>query len=176
MIKDRSQIKEGVKLVGRYQKQDHTCDVYECGLGDGPRRLLFKVDGKVDMEFKSLSAAGTAVTGHACDGWHFWSIAGEAKPVDFSNIEQHIDKAARVGKLKLPKAIPTYDETVSKIEKMEKADRKPAPPKHGVYKLPNQKGAPAGLTRFYCFDCSNPFPAPTSPTMPTCPNCHKEAV
>lgn len=145
MIQDRN-LTAGTKLVGRYHKQDHTCEVIE---GDNGK-LHFKVDGKVDGVFKSPSAAGTAVTGHACDGWHFWSVVGTAETT---------------------KVIPTYDETVAKIEKMEKAE-KPKPPKTGVYKLPNQKGAPAGLTRYYCFDCSNPFPAKSGIKNPACPNCH----
>ena len=164
MIQDRN-LTAGTKLVGRYHKQDHTCEVIE---GDNGK-LHFKVDGKVDRVFKSPSAAGTAVTGHACDGWHFWRVAGAE--VNFTNIEQHIDKAIRSGKIKTPKAIPTYDETVAKIKKIEKAE-KPKPPKSGVYKLPNQKGAPAGLTRYYCFDCSSPFPAKSDIKNPACPNCH----
>jgi hypothetical protein len=164
MIQDRN-LTAGTKLVGRYHKQDRTCETHL----DENGKLYFRLDD--GRAFKSPSAAGTAVTGHACDGWHFWSIAGEAKPVDFSNIEQHIDKAASIGKLKLPKPIPTYDETVAKIDKMEKTE-KPKPPKSGVYKLPNQKGAPAGLTRYYCFDCSSPFPAKSDIKNPVCPNCH----
>jgi Restriction Enzyme Adenine Methylase Associated len=161
MIQDRN-LTAGTKLVGRYHKQDRTCETHL----DENGKLYFRLDD--GRSFKSPSAAGTAVTGHACDGWHFWSIAGE---VNFTNIEQHIDKAIRAGKIKTPKAIPTYDETVAKVEKMEKAE-KPKPPKHGVYKLPNQKGAPAGLTRYYCFDCSSPFPAKSDIKNLTCPNCH----
>jgi hypothetical protein len=162
MIQDRN-LKAGTKLVGKYQHKEHTCIVTE---KDG--KIYFMVDGDATKVFKSPSAAGTAVTGHACDGWHFWSIASE---VSFTNIERHIDKAIRAGKLKTPRAIPTYDETVTKIDKMEKAE-KPKPPKTGVYRLPNQKGAPAGLTRYYCFDCSSPFPAKSDIKNPACPNCH----
>ncbi len=74
-------------------------------------------------------------------------------------------------KVEAAKVIPTYDETIAKLEKMEKAE-KPKPPKTGVCKLPNQKGAPTGLTRYYCFDCSSHFPAKSDITNPACPNCH----
>ena len=161
MIQDRN-LTAGTKLVGRYHKQDRTCETHL----DENGKLYFRLDD--GRSFKSPSAAGTAVTGHACDGWHFWTLASE---VNFTNIEQHIDKAIRTGKIKTPKAIPTYDETIAKVEKMEKAE-KPKPPKTGVYRLPNQKGAPAGLTRYYCFDCSSPFPAKSDIKNPACPNCH----
>jgi len=120
-------------------------------------KIYFRLDD--GRTFKSPSAAGTAVTGHACDGWHFWSVVGT---------ETKLSLATNAEKVK---AIPTYDETVAKVEKMEKTE-KPKPPKSGVYKLPNQKGAPAGLTRYYCFDCSSPFPAKSDIKNPACPNCH----
>ena len=152
MIQDRN-LTAGTKLVGRYHKQDRTCATHL----DENGKLYFRLDD--GRAFKSPSAAGTAVTGHACDGWHFWSVVGT---------ETKLGLATNAEKVK---AIPTYDETIAKVEKMEKAE-KPKPPKSGVYKLPNQKGAPAGLTRYYCFDCSSPFPAKSDIKNPACPNCH----
>ena len=164
MIQDRN-LTAGTKLVGRYHKQDRTCETHL----DENGKLYFRLDD--GRAFKSPSAAGTAVTGHACDGWHFWSVAGtEVKVASYEEVLPAIeDFRQKVVAEKKP--IPTYDETVAKIEKMEKAE-KPKPPKHGVYKLPNQKGAPTGLTRYYCFDCSSPFPAKSDIKNPTCPNCH----
>ena len=159
MIQDRN-LTAGTKLVGRYHKQDRTCETHL----DENGKLYFRLDD--GRAFKSPSAAGTAVTGHACDGWHFWSVVGtETKPGLGATEEIMPVEAEKV------KAIPTYNETVAKVKKMEKAE-KPKPPKTGVYKLPNQKGAPAGLTRYYCFDCSSPFPAKSDITNPACPNCH----
>ena len=169
MIQDRN-LTAGTKWVGRYRKQEHTCEVIEGENG----KLHFKVDDKVDRVFKSPSAAGTAVTGHACDGWQFWSVAGTETKLRLATMKEimpAINDFREQIKAEKVKAIPTYDQTVAKIEKMEKAE-KPKPPKTGVYRLPNQKGAPAGLTRYYCFDCSSPFPAKSDIKNPACPNCH----
>jgi hypothetical protein len=81
-IKDRD-LKPGTKLVARYKGQEHTAEVV-------------KTDGR---EFKSPSSAGSAVTGHACNGWAFWSLPGtepkvpkkakakEQKPAGFRKLE-----------------------------------------------------------------------------------------
>ena len=54
---------KGTKLTGRYHKQSYTCEVIE----DAEGKLRYKLeDGR---EFKSLSATGMTITGHACDGW-----------------------------------------------------------------------------------------------------------
>ena len=36
--------------------------------------------GGDEGEFKSLSSAGTAITGGPINGWSFWSVAGEEQP------------------------------------------------------------------------------------------------
>ena len=61
-------LKPGTKLIGRYHKQRYSCEVVENAEGKLAYRLQ---SGK---EFKSPSAAGKAITGHACDGWVFWSV------------------------------------------------------------------------------------------------------
>ena len=70
-IENRS-LKVGTKLVARYKNEEHTAEVVKTE--DGLRYRL--VDGQ---EFKSPSWAGSAVMGgSACNGWRFWSVAGEA--------------------------------------------------------------------------------------------------
>jgi hypothetical protein len=85
-------LKPGTKLVARYKGQDHSAEVVKTK--DGTRYRL--PDGR---EFKSLSSAGSAVTGHACNGWAFWSLPGtepkapkkakakEQKPAGFRRLE-----------------------------------------------------------------------------------------
>lgn len=68
MIEDRA-LKPGTQLVGRYHKVEYHCTVVE-GEKDRPR---YRLDD--DREFKSPSAAGGAITGKACNGWAFWSLA-----------------------------------------------------------------------------------------------------
>lgn len=64
-------LKPGTKLVARYKGREHTCEVM--GTEAGIRYRL--ADGR---EFKSPSSAGSVVMGGtACNGWRFWSIAGE---------------------------------------------------------------------------------------------------
>src|SRR5208283_1813287 len=76
MIENRN-LTTGTHLTARYRKQIHSCEV-----ADKEGKLFFKLeDGR---EFKSLSAAGTAITGGACNGWAFWSLqaAHDAKPAE----------------------------------------------------------------------------------------------
>src|SRR5512139_4064028 len=73
VIKDRN-LKVGTKLVGRYHKQTYHCEVVE---GEGGKLKYRLEDGR---GFKSRSAAGMAITGHACDGWVFWSVDTATSP------------------------------------------------------------------------------------------------
>ena len=62
----------GTTLWARYRGELHTAEVVEDPLlppGQTARRYRL-ADGR---EFKSPSAAGTAITGKACNGWAFWS-------------------------------------------------------------------------------------------------------
>jgi hypothetical protein len=63
-------LEPGTKLVARYKKQDYTAEVVKTE--DGVR---YRLNG---TDHKSPSAAGSAVMGgNACNGWRFWTIAGE---------------------------------------------------------------------------------------------------
>src|SRR5438309_9442979 len=65
-IQDRN-LSIGTKLYARYRGATHTAEVIEKEGKPGYRLA----DGR---EFKSPSAAGTAITGLACNGWAFWSV------------------------------------------------------------------------------------------------------
>ncbi len=72
---ENRELKPGTRLVARYKNHEHTAAVVEGEQGGLRYRLE---DGR---EFKSPSAAGSAVMGGvACNGWRFWSLAGEAEP------------------------------------------------------------------------------------------------
>ena len=66
-------LEAGTRLVARYKKEDRGCEVVET-----PDGLRYRLDD--GTEHKSPSSAGKAVTGGACNGWVFWSLAGEEKP------------------------------------------------------------------------------------------------
>jgi hypothetical protein len=73
-IEDRK-MAAGTVLVARYKKQDRTCEAVETAEG-----LRYRLDD--GTEHKSPSSAGkAAMAGVACNGWRFWSLAGDLKPV-----------------------------------------------------------------------------------------------
>src|SRR6266699_5609293 len=70
-IQDRN-LSIGTKLYARYKGATHTAEVIEKEGKPGYRLA----DGR---EFKSPSAAGTAITEKACNGWAFWSVGDGAE-------------------------------------------------------------------------------------------------
>jgi Restriction Enzyme Adenine Methylase Associated len=70
-ITDRN-LSVGTKLYARYKGETHTAKLVE---KEGAK--LYRLgDGR---EFKSPSAASTAITGKACNGWAFWSVGDGAE-------------------------------------------------------------------------------------------------
>ena len=69
----RNTLAPGTLLRGKHKGTVHTAEVI-AGQDGKPRFRL--ADGR---EFASPSAAGKAVTGTACNGWRFWSLAGGEK-------------------------------------------------------------------------------------------------
>jgi hypothetical protein len=65
-ITDRN-LSVGTKLFARFKGQTHTAELVE---KEGAK--LYRLDD--GREFKSPSAAGTAITGKACNGWAFWTV------------------------------------------------------------------------------------------------------
>ena len=68
----RDKLEPGTKLIARYKGKEHRAEVVAGEEGKVRFRLE---DGR---EFRSPSAAGSAVMGGtACNGWRFWSVAGD---------------------------------------------------------------------------------------------------
>ena len=153
-IKDRN-LKVGTRLIGKYHKQQYTCQVIEAR-GD---KIRYKLeDGR---EFKSPSAAGMAITGHACDGWHFWSVETAEAATNPSSTER-----------------PPETNTARNASSTE--DQGCACPGCGnttasktFMKTPNQKGVAEGQTRWYCAECGESFLAPYGEIPSACPQGHK---
>src|SRR5437773_7543252 len=76
-IQDRN-LSVGTKLYARYKGETYTAEVVLNPEATGNRPIGYKVEGK-DQLFKSPSAAGTAITGLACNGWAFWSVGDGAE-------------------------------------------------------------------------------------------------
>ena len=70
---ENRKLEQGTVLTARYRTQDRTCEVMQTEEG-----LRYRLDD--GSEHRSPSSAGKAVTGGACNGWVFWSLAGEEKP------------------------------------------------------------------------------------------------
>jgi len=147
-IQDRK-LKPGTRLVARYHKQLYKCEVVEREGGKLGYRLE---DGR---EFKSPSAAGTAITGKACNGWAFWSL--EASPAAAA---REGEAASAEKKAEQPAATPATE------KKEATASKKP------ISRVPNQKGVPKGQTRWHCYDCGQSFLAPSDKTPESCPLPH----
>ena len=139
MAIEKQEFTVGTKLTGRYKKQDYTCAVVQAE--DGMRYRL--QDGR---EFKSLSAAGMAITGGAVNGWRFWSLTGAAG-----------EPGAQEAESTPPEAPAT-----------------PTGGKHKVIKrTPNQKGVPEGQVKWFCSACMGGFLANAGETPESCPQGHR---
>ena len=62
----------GATLTAKYKGQAYTAEIVEAKDLPAGRGIKYG-----DQVFKSLSAAGKAVTGHPTNGWAFWRPAGE---------------------------------------------------------------------------------------------------
>jgi hypothetical protein len=144
-IKDRN-LTVGTKLVGKYHKQQHTCQVV-AGEGDKVRYKLS--DGR---EFKSPSAAGMAITGHACDGWVFWSVETATENSQAENQQEANANVTENTSQMAPEATTA---------------------KKNFLRTPNQRGAPQGQTRWFCAECGESFLAPYGEIPTACPQGHK---
>jgi len=112
-------------------------------------------------EFKSPSAVGMAITGHACDGWVFWSVQTEQTTAKPNAENQEATPAAETNQVTEP-ANETAPNAV-------KTDTK----KTGVFLVPNQKGVPEGQIRWFCRDCGKSFMASAVEIPGVCPAKHQ---
>ena len=150
---------KGTKLMGRYHKQNYTCEVVENAEG----KLRYRLED--GSEFKSPSAAGMAITGHACDGWVFWSVQTEetASSSDAENQTrtESTSETAAADASQTTKSEPTKDAA------------KTDPKKTGVFLVPNQKGVPEGQIRWFCRECGKSFIASAVEIPGVCPAKHQ---
>lgn len=149
-IKDRK-LKVGTKLVARYKGHDYECEVGQAENGS----LTFDIDSE---HFKSPSKAGSHVmSGIACNGWRFWSIAGS----------EAAEKAAK------PKAKKAPAKKAKRAAKPKaKAERKPR-----AKKAPTTNSGPATFDRvadgrYFCNGCMAPFATDDDMEPKTCPKGH----
>jgi dihydroorotase-like cyclic amidohydrolase len=141
---------KGTKLTGRYHKQTYSCEVVENAEG----KLRYRLEDS--REFKSPSAAGMAITGHACDGWVFWSVVTEETTAKPDAEKQETPPVAEIEHKEEP------------AQNVAKTD----PKKTGVFLVPNQKGVPEGQIRWFCRDCGKSFITSAVDVPGICPEKH----
>lgn len=151
-------LKAGTRLVAKYKKQTYSCMVTE---GEGGKLRYRLEDGR---EFKSPSAAGMAITGHACDGWVFWSVetAQTAPEMQQTEIRQQPEVVEQE-----TSAETKSSDTASKgsaEDQQVNIDKKSV-----CRKVGNQKGVPEGQVRWHCYACRNSFMLPVGQTPKGCP-------
>ena len=111
-------------------------------------KVIYRLaDGR---EFKSLSSAGTAITGVACNGWRFWSVETDSALTEPPEPESSEDQE----------------------EAAEDAETHDQPPAAGFRRVPNQKGVGEGEVRLYCDACQKSFTATADQLPESCPEGH----
>lgn len=140
---DKQDLAPNTVLVGTYKKQEHRVLV----LGEPGPEQAFELDGATT--YKSLSSAAKAVMGGiSANGWRFWSLEADAQA-------KQVEKAGNSAKHEKPaKGTGWQRQTVQ------------------VRKLPNQKGAPEGQTRWFCSSCMAAFNVTTGIRPEECPEGH----
>ena len=144
MVIENRDLEPGTKLIAKYKKEDYRAEVVAGEEGKVKYRLS---DGR---EFKSPSAAGTAITSKACNGWAFWSVELVNAPTGREEPE-------------------TTEERGEDSEDTETLGETPAA---GFRRVPNQKGVEEGQVRLYCDACQKSFTAPVGGPAETCPEGH----
>jgi hypothetical protein len=112
----------GTRLVAKFKKEEYACSVEQDEEG---KSFYVLADGR---RFTSPSAAGSAITGGAVNGWRFWSVEGEEPPPADEPADQ-------------PKANGAKAKSPAKL----------------IAKTPNQKGVAEGEVRYFCNACMRSF-------------------
>jgi hypothetical protein len=149
MVITNRELAAGTTLIAKYRGTQHTVLV----LGDHETGLGYELDN--GTIYKSPSAAGSAVmNGVACNGWRFWTVAGEE-----------------------PVTPPANGTKAAKPAKAKKAETSPGGRKFvQVRKMRKQEGCPEGETRWFCSACMSGFNAATGTTPQACPEGHLREV
>jgi len=144
----------GTKLTAKYKKQEHTCEV----VAGGDSKLRYRLpDGR---EFKSPSAAATAITAKSANGWSFWSLAevGDSEQAEVESYSWAEDAA------KVAEALDAQTDEVTNEE---------VTPLAQFRRVPNQRGVAEGEVRLYCDSCKSSFIATAVAHPETCPQGHR---
>jgi Restriction Enzyme Adenine Methylase Associated len=142
---DNRELSPGTRLVASYKGKTHICQVVSTP--EGVTRFQLE-DGRM---FNSPSSAGKAVmNGISCNGWRFWSLAGEA------------------GAAIVSPARPSNAKATPKPKGVKRVQQ--------IKRLRIQKEAPEGQTHWFCSACQKGFFRPTGEEPATCNEGHPGMV
>ncbi len=164
MAIENRNLEPGTKLIAKYKKEEYRAEVIAGEEGKVKYRLA---NGR---EFKSPSAADTAITSKACNGWAFWSLdtgaaqeeppETEAPPNEDSEPEKPLPEDS-------PEAAEEEQKCVSVEEQIEERSTAAT-----FRRVPNQRGVEGGQVRLYCDACQGSFTSPAGLPVVTCPEGH----
>ncbi len=158
-------LEPGTKLVATYKKETYRALV----IAGEEEKVMYRLEN--GREFKSLSAAGTSITGNACNGWAFWSLdAGAARTTESTNPLEATTSEAD-GSTAEDQHPPEDSEPEPTYVSAGQAFVEPAATP-GFRRVPNQKGVDEGQVRLYCESCQKSFTTPADQPVDTCPEGH----
>jgi hypothetical protein len=154
MAIENRNLEPGTKLVAHYKKE-----TYHALVVAGPEgKVLYQLSPYDGREFKSPSSLGTAVTGKACNGWTFWSIA--------SGLEE--PPPAAEGEIQAEETVAGDSPDQGESDHTEPLPEV-ATSMAGFRRVPNQRGVPEGEVRLYCDACQGSFTTPSGQQPDTSP-------
>lgn len=130
---------------------------------DDPAVITFDLVG-TGKNFATLSGAGRAVTGHACNGWVFWT-----PEVEFDDLRAKRDAAREDAH---QRDVAATEAKAAKVAEAVKAAPEAPRIVKVIKRVPNQNGAPAGMVRWHCTDCMGSFYEAAGTTPAQCPKGH----
>jgi hypothetical protein len=179
MAIENRNLEPGTKLVAHYKKEVYRALVVAGSEG----KVLYQLSPYDGREFKSPSALGTAVTGKACNGWAFWSVAPaevqvvetgtaalastEASPEEPAETDTPAAPASRAEEPAEEDSEPESAYVEAGADFTEPTDR----PR--FHKVPNQKNVDQGQVRLHCYTCRSSFIVPEDQNPDTCPMGHE---
>ena len=152
MAIENRNLEPGAKLVARYKKKEYRAEVIE---GENGKVRYQLQDGQ---NFKSLSAAGTAITSKACNGWAFWSMEEPTEAYPWADVadDEPEEVTPQAQESRLDGDLNQPEEKLLKFKR-----------------VPNRRGVPEGHVRYYCNECSMSFMASAERKPENCPQGHR---
>ncbi len=163
-IKDRD-LKAGTNLVATYKQENYQAKV----TGGDNGKVVFQFPD--DRVFKSLSAAGKAITGAACNGWAFWTLEADNTNTNQEEPPTATKPEVRIDQEPDPQRIASTPET--DVGSQVGEDEEITEPVSALFRrVANQQGLATGEERLFCDACGKGFAAILGEQPNQCPEGH----